>query len=371
MSSKLNSKEVYTRLCTLKAIWYGPVPVYAEQQSKEVNQLFEDVRSVAERVQVISDTELKANDVWEAALHLYTIQRGADEQYSRVIFRGQNHLWPINAKVHRSGIDTDLESRVYHYFEGILNDLAEFSECTVNDETHLATAQHYDIATDLIDFSVNPFVAVAFASLGAETPVVYFQPIKEMNRDSTHFYLPAPYVERPWVQDALFIRKNREEEFDSMRSITFPKENTKDFKFYKNGVIQPLYPKDDWLEEVQLEIRELLVKEDIEITSQTLQDFSKKYIAKKGYPKHLKINELLLAKWYDLFEDFLFWAAVIVTPAGTEVDSCIVDLLCRDNEPLVQQYIVIGKMVAQKKNLTHILYIISVLEERLEKMRKR
>ncbi len=72
----------------------------------------------------------------------------------------------------------------------------------------LAIAQHYDMRTELLDFTTDPSVAVFFANLGnglAEDSAVYSCPIPRLF-DHLRIILPPPFVKRLYLQRGFFLQ---------------------------------------------------------------------------------------------------------------------------------------------------------------------
>jgi hypothetical protein len=174
---------------------------------------------------------------WHAVFHLRRENKRNICGYSNLVnfnpfvFRGQrDSRWPIQASINRTGVDRELETtaanvfaellrRIYifqHFTDIISPSLLAFSEIDpiIPADVHLATAQHYGIKTELVDFTTDPSVAVWFACQAApgekaELAAVFATPIH--TRTDKTLLFPHPYVRRLYRQRGLFIRQGHDE----------------------------------------------------------------------------------------------------------------------------------------------------------------
>jgi hypothetical protein len=107
--------------------------------------------------------EHNANNVW-AALELAEALRESGE-YD--LFRGQCHTFPIQPSIFRSGTDVHEAQSALNQFAAWMHSTPDLSSLHENGTAILAVAQHYGIATPLLDFSRSPRVAAFFATDGA------------------------------------------------------------------------------------------------------------------------------------------------------------------------------------------------------------
>lgn len=73
----------------------------------------------------------------------------------------------------------------------------------------LAVAQHYGLPTELLDFTIDPFIAVYFAmrqSATDGTAVVYSLPMQNLLQSGLEIALPPAFARRMYLQKGIFIR---------------------------------------------------------------------------------------------------------------------------------------------------------------------
>lgn len=180
---------------------------------------------------------------WHAAVFLRAMQHNLNNYHSRLLFRGQsNSDWPITSSLSRSA-NPECERKLAGLFGEALHTIWN-SDLVLSDEDASASidlaaepdmqeaaAQHYGIATDLIDFTSDPDVAVFFACLGSHskqsrTSSVFFVPIHEALAHGCQIILPPPFADRLYLQRGLFIRSS--EPLDrtklSVGEVRFPTE---------------------------------------------------------------------------------------------------------------------------------------------------
>jgi len=124
----------------------------------------------------------------------------------------------------------------------------------------VAAAQHYQIPTEFMDWTTDPFVAIAFGATTATRPdnekhnaVVYMLPMHRAVELGASFFLPPPYIERLYLQRGFFIRTDSlegdKELQDACLVIEFPRNSL--FEVIRDGAAVELMIKDDWIEEVK------------------------------------------------------------------------------------------------------------------------
>src|SRR5216684_2274445 len=178
-------------------------------------------------------TVVRLPSPWHAVIHLLAASRvclaGAYGPHNRagLLFRGQRRCgWDLVPSICRPHVNRSSENEVLNVFVSLLQrfyrrnfyrsaifspSLAAFSEDNASTVLHVATAQHYGIATDLLDFSTDPAVAVWFACQGAtggagEEAAVFALPMKAAKRSGGVIALPHPYVSRLYRQHGVFVQ---------------------------------------------------------------------------------------------------------------------------------------------------------------------
>jgi hypothetical protein len=187
------------------------------------------VRKIADDVKPDADGVYQASSPWEAAIFLADWQvresfvtladkliLGQTIQAPKFkwIFRGQKarytnfepSAWRLDAWT-RAGVPPDRGQSWLSAF-CLLMKLATEVEANISLQAWLyhGAAQHYQIPTDLLDWTVDPFVAVWFAHSGmikkGDRGKVFC--IELENEDRTSIILPPPFVKRLFRQRGLF-----------------------------------------------------------------------------------------------------------------------------------------------------------------------
>ena len=231
----LEVKDAYTALQSLKIVTeYGPLRAYAEPD--KVQQIYSEVINPALTPVHKSSREINGTYVveapspWHAFFYLraqqHYLYRGGRPLYSEVkngdqylgehlFFRGQRCAsWEIKSSLRRKNqIEQAIEQRAVgaltEYFRSYF---ARDDDIATN--TALCFAQHYGIATDLMDISCDPDMAVWFATHPVEKvcpnseSVGIVQAVSwagQAQGTNTICLLPPPFVRNIYTQRGLFI----------------------------------------------------------------------------------------------------------------------------------------------------------------------
>jgi hypothetical protein len=172
---------------------------------------------------------------WHAALYLEEIQQHFLSQNQRVIFRGQyDSSWDIISSIARPNLteaDKLLELKKSSLFVDIMSSLSfntattvlvpgmakhdpqRFPSVRVGPDAYLAAAQHYQIATNLIDWTPDSAVATYFAAAGPKEPSrtasVYVMGLADAMDAGFEILIPPPFVERLHLQRGFFVREGK------------------------------------------------------------------------------------------------------------------------------------------------------------------
>ena len=172
----------------------------------------------------LSEGAWKCASPWHAFFALTALQIDQFRQNKRYLFRGhRDSSWQIQSSVSRPTANPTFAEKQKRELISVLTKvtLNKISFPTggaaltfgidIEDLCGEAIAQHYGIATSLIDFTTDPAVAVFFACLNAprnESTIgsVFSLPYETAMKSGLTIVVPPPYAERVYVQQGLFIQ---------------------------------------------------------------------------------------------------------------------------------------------------------------------
>lgn len=176
----------------------------------------------------------------------------------RPVFRGhadadwKHNLTPRMLRLGRR--DRDAATRAINAFSQLMAHLRLHHDigCEPSDWTE-ATAQHYGLSTELLDFTVDPDVAVAFGAGGekcrdGQEAVLFVLRNVEGIRMGMEIVLPPPFVRRLHIQRGLFVRARSRRRVRRLRGecmeLRFPLDSA--FVVVRKRTPVHLLPADDW-----------------------------------------------------------------------------------------------------------------------------
>lgn len=121
---------------------------------------------------------------------------------------------------------------------------------------YVATAQHHGLCTSFLDFSMDPLVALHFATTGQnrkndQRGVVFIVGIDDAINLGLRSILCPPYIKRAYNQRAVFVESD-ERTSDKLRQISyefrFPLDAS--FEVLRDGIRVDLLSGGDWLDEL-------------------------------------------------------------------------------------------------------------------------
>lgn len=328
---------LHKRLAEIRDWSLGPKWRFSETHKSEGIKIAQDILNISEYTSPNADREVRVPSVWHAALLCSSLQHLAVEQgTAHFLFRGQgNKDWPLTASIYREGVDSELESQKAGIFSSLLsalsfNTMMFFSPPPVKaqlyfrmgSDAHLATAQHYGIKTNLVDFTTDADVAAWFASgctdSNAEESVIEIIALSDDILGRSHIILPPPFVERLYLQRGVFMKTDNAGTLNDLESlrIVFPNPNKTHFKDFspngfdvlrENGTPVDIYPAETLFEPVK-QMTDDIISGHIKVT--TPQELNE--VAKDLKPHFSFVLENLLGVWaqyIEHFEDMLYQLA--------------------------------------------------------------
>lgn len=201
----------------------GPHRIFKNKKdSKQMNELAKIINC---EIKKINDKTYFAPSPWHAASWLLDLSSitgqmcekdiitGFESPYlaslGSPIFRGQREpSWELIPTLLRNNDKLEDNSYILKLFLDSNYDLFKYYENKLNNPyVHMAAAQHYGLPTPLLDFTLDPRIAVFFACQGAKSKkvVVYFIPFNDLIELGGAIILPPLWVKRLYYQRGLFL----------------------------------------------------------------------------------------------------------------------------------------------------------------------
>jgi len=345
---------------------------------------------------------------WHAVAVATRIQYTMVEQGHHVIFRGQsNSSYALLPSIFRPGTDREAHNRARRLMAWFLAATAYQFYGTLEPALFFGAAQHYQIRTNLLDFTPDPAVAVWFAGLSRDpvsnhpcrTASIYVLPLDVARQRGLHLVLPPPFVERLHRQRGIFIEFAAEEPIplSEVTEIRFPANVASApyrFNVVRHGRTIDLLRDHEWIRKVvtwaegmandpavyipeaipqvaTAKVREMLGKGsspglDDPITSTAFRDTG-------VYLKGLKAsgitgsfyNKVIIrhetGKWLDAFNDYLYWLAYQLTDREM-VRMSLVRPLVQQNLDLARLYVRFGMLDRRKDFAGHLRVVAAAVQ---------
>lgn len=222
------AKSLYKEICTTKGYRLGPFLLLDESARRKVDKLRPSLLRILSEIEVSGKRLVHAPSPWHAALMMMVQIEYSTALYEqpiekngkigiltskqRPLFRGQgDSAWDLIPKKERPNVNKVLEARAVEAFCAILARLFRSADLpTPPTLVYIATAQHYGLATHLLDFTADPSLAVYFAAHGykvceEQEAVVFLLPLIDALKHGAKIILPPPFVERLYIQRGVFI----------------------------------------------------------------------------------------------------------------------------------------------------------------------
>jgi hypothetical protein len=292
-----------------------------------------------------------APSAWHAALYIIGLQEQLRSDVSvaePLLFRGHaDARWEILPALLRKGVDRAREQKLFRLFRRFalhfhLQHRSFWPAPTT--ESHLATAQHYGIKTNLIDFTSDPTVAVSFACSEApsrDLACVFGLPLRVGRQFRAGALLPHPYTRRLYRQRGVFIHTPRANPVAIRREcieVHFPV--SVGFVTYRHGKPTDLLEPDSWIESLIAEARARVLRGGrCGLGSRQIDDtLSRMKTAGIAFPDHKwdadMLPELILG-----IEELMSDLATSHSESGMRGNRPAVDVLVADNPVFMKNYL--------------------------------
>lgn len=163
----------------------------------------------------------------------------------RVVFRGVCDVdWEESMvpSIYRRNTNKKEQTRVKKKFDGIIKNALGCLNLDLPVGVFDGAAQHYGIATKLLDFTADPFVATWFANHGKtrkanQCAAVYMLPLRIFMEEGGEIILPPPFIERLYLQRGVFVRLDDKDELkkQNLIELRFPFAGSTQFEIRRGG----------------------------------------------------------------------------------------------------------------------------------------
>ncbi|HEX3111262.1 MAG TPA: FRG domain-containing protein, partial [Thermoanaerobaculia bacterium] len=242
-------------------------PLHTFQRREDAEDATAALVEALQDVDFIDDKTWWAPSPWHAAAWLMNETAGSaigEETFpaplrmrphrrrGALLFRGQRSIaWPIIARIARTPRPDEEIAAMRRLAFALDEGYREAEAPPTTTEAHFAVAQHYGIATHLVDLTVDPRVAVFFACDGAndrDLVTVEWVDFSDADDLGLRLILAPPWVQRIYDQRGIFIDTTRVagELTSHFRRIVFPA----DARFVRSefGSRQTIYGESSWFD---------------------------------------------------------------------------------------------------------------------------
>jgi hypothetical protein len=255
------------------------------------NEARERVDSLLNELETDEEGFTLAPSPWHAVFALELMQE-TQPSHPVSIFRGQrDNSWRFVPSLRRPTINASRERRVALAFERIAQEFMTWLHSPIPrmvDEAYLAVAQHYGVATDLLDWTADPHVAVYFASKdgpaeSGNSAAVYSLRFTVARMIGGRVFLPHPWADRVYVQQGMFVDLNKSAEellWENKGVVRFIPDAR--FQIYRHGEAINIEPKSDILEPLVRLAREWVETREGEIDEETAKEIVESITSANG-----------------------------------------------------------------------------------------
>jgi hypothetical protein len=347
---------------------------------------------------------------WHAVAIATRIQHALVEEGHHAIFRGQsNSSYSLLPSIFRPGTDRAAHDRAKRLTAWFLAATAYQYYGTLEPVLFYGAAQHYQIRTNLLDFTPDPAVAVWFAGLPrnptdehpCHTASVYVLPLDAAYQRGLHLILPPPFVERLHRQRGIFIAFDAEEPIplSQVTELRFPANLPSapyHFVVVRHGHRVDLLRDHDWIRKVVTWAQTLAADPDVYIPREITQVGTEKIRAMLAngtftglddpvvsttfrdtgvYLRGLQASGITgsfynkpviqheLGRWLDAFNDYLYWLCFRLTPDREYLAAAAIRPMLRQNLDLARMYVTVGIQSKRKGFAGHARMVAAVLEQ--------
>lgn len=363
MSNNKAAKDLYKEICSIAGLKLGPFLLLDESKRRKADDLRSLIPNIFSEIEHVGERLVRAPSPWHAALMMMaTIEYSTTHNeepieekgkiailtsQQRPLFRGQGDAtWHLIAKKDRPYIDKVFENRAVESICALLARLFRSADLpTPPAQAYVAIAQHYGLATHLLDFTCDPLVAVYFAAHGNKArhdqeAVVFLLPLIDALNHGAKIILPPPFAKRLYIQKGVFVEAPEQTAIsirDLCWEIRFPLDSS--FEVIRENGHVNLLPADPWLEKaVQWARNWAKAGKDFPTESEVAEPIFYTACQEIGYPTHLdRVNAMeQIAMWVNYTSDIFYWLAIIVNGDNEWIDPIVVDAIVRDNSVLME-----------------------------------
>ena len=315
------AKRLYVEINSIPGELLGLVPIEVPARAK-LDALLPAIELVGCDLHKTGDRCFSLPSPWHAFLLMFLKTKSAcDKNLSRPIYRGQaDSEWNLIPSLGRTDCNRDTEGKALERFCDDLQSAYSDSPSRFSRGSSLAVAQHYGIATNLLDFTPDPAVALFFACFRSTAPyaAIFQLPLlAALEECQARVLMPPPIATRVYLQRGMFLECAENSPMALQAQCTrieFPP--SLDFRVVRQGVeIDPLGDDDPFWESMVAKARN---------TSPADPCLG-----------HSRRPSIALGEWIDQAADLLYWLALDANTSGQQCQIGVLHYIKRDNPLLI------------------------------------
>jgi hypothetical protein len=349
--------------------------------------MFTIARAVVPTIKRKTPRDFEAPSAWHAAAWLLEVTTLAahfassdastglvapiDVRYGTPMFRGQNRpTRDLVPSIYRAKARQSENVRAVALLMTALGKIMSYGEASAwnTQYANLAAMQHYGVPTQLLDFSLDPRIAVYFACKDARQgrkAVVYFTQFTQITSTGAAVVLPPPWVERLYRQKGLFALLNDERTIRALRpaclTMTFPvdQEYVQMFDWVGTDADEPWYQKAFQWARRRIDagaVPESLVKGGVLSDADIWRNIDAEIprLEAECGPPPFRWTPLMPAEMapdIDNFTSMLEWFALKAMNGVMHYDANLIEALIPHNEKLLRQRAVVYRYLRNTMEL--------------------